>query len=70
MIQDNRISRQKFLEVLLWYRSAPHQIRAAQLLYEAIAQADPCLLDQNAEWFRTFQQREKLVKDFMHTEGE
>jgi hypothetical protein len=31
---------------------------------------DPCLLHENAEWFRLFTTREKLVKSFMNPEGE
>jgi len=70
MIDDNRISETKWLEVLLWFRSAPHQVRAAIMLYDAISKSDPCLLDSNAEWFRCFCERDKLVKSALHSEGE
>ena len=70
MIQDHQIGMTKWLEVLLDFRGERHQTEAALLLYEAIEQVDPCLLDQNADWFRLFTTREKLVKSFMNCEGE
>jgi hypothetical protein len=56
--------------VLLYFRGEKHQTEAALLLYQAIEQVDPCLLHENAEWFRLFTTREKLVHSFMHPDGE
>ena len=70
MIQDHYIGMTKWLEVWLYFRGERHQTEAAIQLYEAIEKADPCLLHENAEWFRHFTKREKLVKSFMHCEGE
>jgi hypothetical protein len=70
MIQDHHIGMTKWLEVLLWYRGAPHQTKAALMLYEAIENADPCLLHENAEWFQVFTERDKHIHSFMHPDGE
>jgi hypothetical protein len=70
MIQDHQIGMTKWLEVLLYFRGEKHQTEAALLLYQAIEQVDPCLLHENAEWFRLFTTRDKLVHSFMHPEGE
>jgi hypothetical protein len=70
MIQDHQIGMTKWLEVLLYFRGEKHQTEAAILLYRALEQADVCLLNENAEWFRMFTTREKLVKSFMNPEGE
>jgi len=70
MIQDHFIGMTKWVECWHYFRSERHQTEAVIALYEAIERSDPCLLHENAEWFQLFTKREKLVKSFMHPEGE
>lgn len=70
MTQDNRIPLPDWLEAMLHYRSAPHQIEAMTMLYQAIVDADPCSMDQGAAWYLTLTSHGKLVKSFMNCEGE
>jgi hypothetical protein len=70
MIDDHLIGKEKWLDAWLWYRGAKHQKEAVFKLYQHIKEADPCLLQENAEWLLDYRSRDKLVKSFMAPEGE
>ena len=69
-IEEHRISLEAWRDAWFWYRNAPHQQDAITKLYVAIWEADPCLLSEHSEWFCRYRDRDKLVKSFMHCEGE
>ena len=70
VIDDHLISEQTWLDAWYWFRNAPHQRDAALKLYQAIKEADPCLLHQGAEWLADYRSRTRLVHSAMYTEGE
>jgi hypothetical protein len=69
-MEEGRISPETWRAAWHWYRGAPHQVEAVDLLFEAIWGSDPALLHENAEWFRRYRDRDKLVKSFLYPEGE
>jgi hypothetical protein len=71
MIKDILMSRQTWHDAWHWYRSAPHQQQAIDLLFDHITElpGGACLLTEEAEWFQAYRVREKLIHDFMHPEG-
>ena len=72
MIQDQMISADAWLNVLLYYRGAPHQQQAALQLFNAIRElhGGACILNEHAEWLATYRSRDKLVHSAMHPEGQ
>jgi hypothetical protein len=69
-IEEGRISFQTWLDAWYWYRNAPHQVDAVNLLFEAIWKSDPALLHENAEWFQRYRDRDKLVHSAMFPDGQ
>ena len=72
MIQDTLIGYEKWREAWFWFRNAPHQQKAVNRLYAEILElpGGACLLSKHAQWFEEYRAKNKLVKDFMHFEGE
>lgn len=72
MIKDQLIPLTKWAEAWLWFRAAPHQMEAVFMLYSHILElpGGDQLLNEHAEWFARYQDRDKLVRGFMHPEGE
>jgi hypothetical protein len=72
MIQDQMISADTWLNVLLYYRGAPHQKQAALALFRAIRELPgaACILSEHAEWLEIYRSRDKLVHSFMFPDGQ
>ena len=66
---DYQMDRETWRNAWLYYRAAPHQEAAIDILYDELLVTDPTVLLTTSDWFRQFRDR-NLVKSFMHPEGE
>lgn len=72
MIQDQLIDIETWCNAFLYYRGEHHQKLGIVKLYAHIFElpGGPLILSRHAEWFEEYRNRDKLVKSFMHPEGE
>jgi hypothetical protein len=66
------MAKTKWRMAWFWYRHAPHQEEAIDLLFDHIAElpGGALLLTEHSEWFQKYRQTPKLVHSATHPEGQ